>query len=143
MRYDFIEIGTSDFDTLLETSVTEIGLSIEPLKIYLDNLPDKDTVIKVNCAISDKDGTVDVYWIDPKDIGLHDLPIWLKGCNSIIEPHPSAIKELKDRNLEHVYRKTECKCLTWNSIVDIYDIKHVEYLKIDTEGHDCLLLTIF
>lgn len=140
MRYDFIEIGTSDFDTLLETSVTEIGLSIEPLKIYLDNLPDKDTVIKVNCAISDKDGTVDVYWIDPKDICLHDLPIWLKGCNSIIEPHPSAIKELKDRNLEHVYRKTECKCLTWNSIVDIYDIKHVEYLKIDTEGHDCLII---
>ena len=38
MRYDFIEIGTSDFDTLLQESQSEIGLSIEPLKIYLDNL---------------------------------------------------------------------------------------------------------
>ena len=28
MRYDFIEIGTSDFDTLLESSTTEIGLSL-------------------------------------------------------------------------------------------------------------------
>lgn len=140
MRYDFIEIGTSDFDTLLESSTTEIGLSIEPLKIYLDNLPNKDTVIKVNCAISDKDGVVNVYWIDPEDIEAYDLPKWLKGCNSIIEPHPSTVKELKDRNLEHIYKKTECKCLTWNSIVDIYDIKYVEYLKIDTEGHDCFII---
>ena len=98
MRYDFIEIGTSDFDTLLQESTDELGLSIEPLKIYLDNLPNKDNVIKVNCAISDKDGLVDVYWIDPKDIEIYNLPGWLKGCNSIIEPHPSTVKELKDRS---------------------------------------------
>ena len=140
MRYDFIEIGTSDFDTLLERSTTEIGISIEPLKVYLDNLPDRDTVIKLNCAMSDKDGVADVYWIDPSDIESYDLPLWLKGCNSIIDPHPSAVKELKDKNLEHIYKKTECKCLTWNSIVDIYDIKYVEYLKIDTEGHDCFII---
>jgi hypothetical protein len=140
MKYDFIEIGTSDFDTLLQECKSEIGLSIEPLKIYLDNLPNKDTVIKVNCAVSDKDGIVDVYWIDPKDIVNYNLPDWLKGCNSIIEPHPSAIKELKNRNLEHIYKKSECKCLTWNSIVNIYDIKEVEYLKIDTEGHDCVII---
>jgi hypothetical protein len=30
--------------------------------------------------------------------------------------------------------------LTWNSIVNIYDIKEVEYLKIDTEGHDCVII---
>ena len=140
MKYDFIEIGTSDFDTLLQECKSEIGLSIEPLKIYLDNLPNKNTVIKVNCAVSDKDGIVDVYWIDPKDIVNYNLPDWLKGCNSIIEPHPSAIIELKNRNLEHIYKKSECKCLTWNSIVNIYDIKEVEYLKIDTEGHDCVII---
>ncbi len=140
MRYDFIELGTSDFDTILQESTTEIGLSIEPLKIYLDNLPNKDNVIKVNCAISDKDGMVDVYWIDPKDIENYGLPNWLKGCNSIIEPHPSTVKELKDRNLEHIYKKSECKSLTWSTVVEVYDIKYVEYLKIDTEGHDCFII---
>ena len=35
MKYDFIEIGTSDFDTLLETTTNKIGISIEPLKYYL------------------------------------------------------------------------------------------------------------
>jgi hypothetical protein len=140
MKYDFIEIGTSDFDTLLEYNQGEIGISIEPLKFYLDNLPDKDNVIKLNCAISDKNDVVDVYWIDPKDIETYNLPGWLRGCNSIKEPHPSAIKELKDRNIEYLYKKTQCKCLTWGTIVDIYDIKYVNYLKIDTEGHDYIII---
>jgi FkbM family methyltransferase len=140
MRYDFIEIGTSDFDTLTQSIQNKIGISIEPLKFYLDNLPDNDNVIKLNCAISDKNGIVDVYWIDPIDIENYNLPGWLRGCNSIVEPHPSAIKELKDRNIEHIYKKTQCKCLTWESIVDIYDIKYVDYLKIDTEGHDYIII---
>lgn len=140
MRYDFIEIGTSDFDTLLESSQCEIGISIEPLKFYLDNLPDKDNVIKLNCAISDRNDVVDVYWIDPSDIETYNLPGWLRGCNSIKEPHPSAIKELKDRNIEYLYKKTQCKCLTWETIVNVYDIKYVNYLKIDTEGHDYIII---
>lgn len=139
MRYDFIEIGTSDFETLLQES-SGVGLSIEPLKFYLDNLPNKDNVIKVNCAISDKNGYVDVFWIDPKDIQIYNLPEWLRGCNSIINPHPSAIKELEERNLLHLYKKSECKCMTWSTIVEIYDIRYVEYLKIDTEGHDCVII---
>lgn len=140
MRYDFIEIGTSDFDTLLQSNTSGIGISIEPLKIYLDNLPNRDNVIKVNCAISNTTGFVDVYWINPEDIETYNLPYWLKGCNSIINPHPSAIKELKDRNLEHIYNKTKCKCMTWKEIVETYDVNHVEYLKIDTEGHDCIII---
>lgn len=140
MRYDFIEIGTSDFDTLLQSNTSGIGISIEPLKIYLDNLPNRDNVIKVNCAISNTTGFVDVYWINPEDIETYNLPYWLKGCNSIINPHPSAIKELKDRNLENIYNKTKCKCMTWKEIVETYDVNHVEYLKIDTEGHDCIII---
>ena len=36
-HYDFIEIGTSDFDTLIESSDDNVvGLSIEPIKYYLD-----------------------------------------------------------------------------------------------------------
>ena len=140
MRYDFIEIGTSDFDTLIEKSNSEIGISIEPLKIYLDRLPDKENVIKVNCAISDINGTTDIFWLDPQDIITYGLPEWLKGCNSIINPHPSTLKELKDRGLEHIYKKSDCECLTWESLVNIYEIDCLEYLKIDTEGHDCLII---
>ena len=73
MHYDFVEIGTSDFNTILQRENSGIGLSIEPLKVYLDRLPDKVGVTKVNCAISDFDGSVDVYWIDPEDIKKYNL----------------------------------------------------------------------
>ena len=58
MKYDFIEIGTSDFDTLLETTTNKIGISIEPLKFYLDSLPNNDKVIKVNW----QDEELDIYY---------------------------------------------------------------------------------
>ena len=50
MKYDFIEIGTSDFDTLIESTQGKIGITIEPLLFYLENLPKNPSVIKVNCG---------------------------------------------------------------------------------------------
>ena len=39
---DFLEIGTADFDTEIEKADNNTrGFSIEPLKIYLDKLPEK------------------------------------------------------------------------------------------------------
>jgi hypothetical protein len=140
MNYNFIEIGTSDFNTILQQNNPGIGLSIEPLKIYLDNLPDKEGVTKVNCAISDIDGFVDVYWIDPEDINKHNLPNWLRGCNSIISPHPTAYAELSVRNLLHIYKKTFCESICWDTLISRYNIESIDHLKIDTEGHDCIIL---
>jgi FkbM family methyltransferase len=140
MHYDFIEIGTSDFFTILQQDNPGVGLSIEPLKIYLDKLPNKEGVTKVNCAISDTDGVVDVYWIDPEDIKKHNLPDWLRGCNSIINPHPTAFAELKVRGISDIYKKTTCETISWNTLIERYNVESVDHLKIDTEGHDCIIL---
>jgi FkbM family methyltransferase len=140
MIYDFIEIGTSDFDTLIQNSTNEKGISVDPLKIYLDNLPERENVIKVNCAVGERNETVDVYYIDPKDIDANNLPSWLRGCNSIKNPHPSAEKELKDLGLLHLYKKEECECIDWDTLVKRYEVKKVKYLKIDTEGHDSYII---
>ena len=68
-HYDFIEIGTSDFDTLIENADNNtIGLSIEPIKFYLDRLPDKENVTKVNVAISESSGFIDIYHIEEDKI---------------------------------------------------------------------------
>ena len=63
--YDFIEIGTSNFETLIQNATNEKGLSVEPLKYYLDCLPDKTNVKKINVAITDEPlcDTVDFYYI--------------------------------------------------------------------------------
>lgn len=57
-RYDFIEIGTADFDTLIETADNTVrGLTIEPLNYYLKRLPCRKNIIKINAAISNYDNT--------------------------------------------------------------------------------------
>jgi hypothetical protein len=88
--YDFIEIGTAFFDTLIEKANDEqYGLSIEPITEYLDRLPDKKNVTKINGAVvADEDiNGLDVYYIQEEIIDRFNLGIWMKGCNSVGKPH--------------------------------------------------------
>ena len=140
MKYDFIEIGTSDFDTLIQSTVGEVGLSIDPLQLYLDKLPDNPHVIKVNAALSDVIGNCDVFWVDPNHITEYNLSWYLKGCNTINKPHPVTLKELKEKNLEHLMNRKEVNVIDWKTLVRMYDIKSVDLLKLDCEGHDCVII---
>ena len=57
MKFDFVEIGTSDFDTNLDKRKKgQKILLVEPVKYYLDKLPNGEGIFKNNCAISDKSG---------------------------------------------------------------------------------------
>lgn len=139
MKLDYIEIGTSDFDTLVQ-STDMCGISIDPLKIYLDRLPDKPTNIKINAAISNFDGTCDVYYIDTDDIKKNNLPDWLRGCNSILNPHPSVLNVLQNANLLDLYKTKKIDVISWDTLIRKNNISSVDYLKIDTEGHDCTII---
>ena len=50
--YNYIEIGTSDFDTEIQKDNNNHGISIEPIKYYYDKLPIKENSTKLNIAIS-------------------------------------------------------------------------------------------
>jgi dTDP-glucose 4,6-dehydratase len=140
MHYNFIEIGTSDFDTLIQSTSNQIGLSIDPIQLYLDRLPNNPYVIKVNAAISFKDGFTNAFWVNPEDITKYNLSWYLKGCNSIYEPHPLTLKEIQDKNLEHLMNKIKVEILTWKTLVKRYNIEIVDFLKIDAEGHDTIIV---
>ena len=50
---DFIEIGSCDHDTLLDGASEDVkGILIEPIKIYLDRLPNYPNVIKFDNQIN-------------------------------------------------------------------------------------------
>jgi hypothetical protein len=135
--FEFIEIGTSNFDTLLENATDDIiGLSVEPIKYYLDCLPDKQGVIKSNYAISNYSGTLDIYYIPETVIDDNKLDNWWKGCNSVNNYHPLHIKH----NLTHLCNKDTVNVITPITLFFNYKIKNVNYLKVDTEGHDCTIL---
>ena len=139
--YDFIEIGTSNFHALImDCSDETIGLSIEPLQVYLDTLPNKPNVTKVSAAISDQDGEIEIYNIPLPSIHKHNLPIWVKGTNSVSKPHEYARKKLGEELYDSIMSIDKVPTISWKTLISKYSINSVDYLKIDTEGHDHVIL---
>jgi len=140
MKYNFIEIGTSDFDTLVQSSNEDtIGISIEPIPLYINSLPNKLNVIKINAAIGEEDGTALVYYIHPDDILKLNLPHWVKGCNSINSPHPTVLNMLGDK-YQDVATIEEIKVISFKTLFETYNISEVDHIKMDTEGNDSKFL---
>lgn len=139
--YDFIEIGTSNFDTLIQkANDTDYGISVDIIKYYLDCLPNKNNVKKLNIGVSDKTDTVDAYYIPEDVIEKNNLPSWFKGCNSIYKLHPLHIKH----NVQHLCCIEKIKIIPTSQLFYENKVKRVKLLKIDTEGHDCtILLNLF
>ena len=144
--YDFIEIGTSDFDTEIEKSGNKrIGMSIEPIKYYLDKLPERDNVLKVNCAISNTNGECEIYYVNNQNIEKYNMPWRIKGSNSINAYHPLVCKYLVKNNLDphKLVNKYKVMKKTLISVINEHNITGIFYLKIDTEGHDHEILNKF
>lgn len=136
--YDFIEIGTSDFDTIIEQSTDEFGLSIEPIKYYLDRLPNKKNVKKINCAVSFDNvyRKSKIYYIKDENIKKYNLPDWMRGCNSLNDYH----HQHKINNLEHIVEVYEIQEIPIADILIENNVRRIGFLKIDTEGGDCYIL---
>jgi hypothetical protein len=162
ISYDFVEVGTCCFDTLIEKADDNTkGLSIEPIKMYQDMLPDKPNVHKVNVAfVSDEDfgeGRVNFYYVHDDVINEYKLGIWLRGCNTVGKPHdfhtkyyynPAEWHLTEDKSKFQTYNLLDLglvtvdnvKCMTFTNLVDEYEIGYIKYLKVDTEGYDCKIV---
>ena len=133
---DFIEIGTSNFDTLVQTCEDDsVGICVEPIKHYLDQLPNKKNILKVNVAITGDlvhDKKIKIYYI-PEDIivkeRLHRL---IRGCNKIGDYHPLHIKN----KLTHLVKIDDVELVNIGEFLKNNKIRKIKHLRIDTEGHD-------
>lgn len=142
MKLDFLEIGTSDFKSEIQKSNNDTyGISIEPIDFYLDSLPNFKNIIKINAAVSNKNGEIDVFFVHPDDIVKNNLPNWIRGCNSIGKNHPSVEKILIEKNIDlSTIQQKKVKLIKFSDIIINYKIENIKYLKIDTEGHDTIIL---
>ena len=128
-----VEIGVCDFETL---AGQKPGIFVEPIKAYFDRLP--SNCIKENVAVSNYTGFIDVYHVPEQIIAEHKLPDWLRGCNSVNQLHP------QHRNLPLEWIRCETvPVVRIKSLLDKYDVKYIDLLKIDTEGHDTVILNDF
>jgi hypothetical protein len=140
-HYDFIEIGTSDFNTLLEDSNDDtVGLSIEPIKFYQDNLPNKKSVKKVSAAVSDDCGFIDIYYIPDNKIQEHSLPWWVRGCNSVNQQHDFVRDFIGNELYDSIVTIDKVPTITWSQIIKEYNVGSIKTLKVDTEGYDHVII---
>jgi FkbM family methyltransferase len=129
-----VEIGTSDFRT---DAGKQHGLFVEPVREYFDRLP--DDCLKENVAVSDYEGDIDMWYIPSHVIESKGLPNWLRGCNSVNGPHATVVK----MGLQEHLVCDEVQVVRIKSLLDKHGILEIDHLKIDTEGHDCVILNDF
>ena len=143
-HFDFIEIGVCDFDTLIGNPAAKNGLSVEPVSAYFKKFPERPGVQTLRAAVSDYDGVGFMYYIPPETLLARKLPSWLRGCNALNKTHQTVKNKIAKGKLEaDLVIKEPCRVLSVPTLITTYNIKTVDYLKIDTEGHDCIILNQF
>lgn len=144
MKFDFVDIGTCDFNTSADEVFKDDRakvLLVEPLKFYLDRLPVHDNILKTNIAIGNQRGTTTVFYLEEQTIVEHNLPDWLKGCSTVGRPHWLAIDNLNQKGLSHdLIKQQQINIVTFKDLCEVFDIGSIGKLTIDTEGHDHLIL---
>jgi len=138
-KLDFIEIGTSDFDTLSHhADASTTGIAIEPLPYYVDRLPKHPNIKRIAAAITPgaQPGTMPIYWVHPDDLVKHNLPDWLRGCNRIGGLH---LQHMVPHISPHV-RRTEIQCMSLDALIREHQVSEITFLKLDTEGMDSDIL---
>jgi FkbM family methyltransferase len=144
MKYDFVEIGASIWDTCVDHfGLKATGLLVEPMPNLFKAIPSSDTVKKENVAVSSYDGVVKLYTYDdyspekeyrymPLDeISKHGYGTQGFGWDV------SSIDLNKERN---VTGEIEVKCLTLKSLLEKYNITEIDLFKVDTEGHENVII---
>lgn len=139
MHYNFIEIGTSDFDTLIQSTKGQKGISVEAVKYYLDRLPDSPTVTKLNRVMSDFEGEMTVFWVNDEICEKHNLPHWVRGCGSVGVRH-NTVHNLLGEKHDDIVLQSQVKTITWESLISENEVTSIDNIKIDAEGHDLIIL---
>ena len=147
MKYKFVDIGCSFFDTSIDVHGLDVdGLLVEPLEAAFNLLPSSDTVKKVNVGISDKAGVGILNMSDHSIFSTEYLtkdqikeleeqvrnPLLYCGSATLSNTH------MYVHNLNYHF---ECRLITFYELCEQYDITEIDYLNIDTEGHEIVILT--
>jgi len=142
MKFDYVDIGTSDFDTSADILKSgQKALLVEPVKYYLDKLPVGPGIFKKNAAVSCHKGKGKMYYVTDEVIKRYNLPNWIRGCNSFNQQHGTVVNIFEKLGLSlNLVTCEDVPVITFFDLIKEYNIKTIEFLKIDTEGHDHIIL---
>lgn len=139
MKKYFLEIGSSSFDTCRKLAENGWkGAMVEPIPEVFQDVKDQNEgldIENINLAISDFDGEID--FAVPK---IYHEEQWVRGVGHVISNNHKGMNgigllqsEEGKGSLSHIIR-VECKKL--DTLIDQLKIDHIDFLKIDIEGHE-------
>lgn len=141
--FDFIEIGTCDFNTLTQRSGDDtVGLAVDAIKEYLEALPFKPQVIKVERIISDTSGFLPVHYVTREHLAELGLPAKWRGGAMVgrLSPTLATLIRKKGHDPDVYTSKRMVRASTFEELIKDVGVKSVKTIKLDIEGHDCLVL---
>jgi len=134
----FLEIGTADFDTLIPLAEKGgwNGYCVEPIPHHCETLREMSKnlpVAIVEAAISDYDGNINMLVGGGLD--------WAEGISHVSNSNHRGAR-LLDLPDNASLRKGEIsvKCMTLDTLIDLYGIDEIDFCKIDVEGHELNVL---
>ena len=146
----FIEIGSCDFDTNIDliSSGKWRGIMVEPTEKYFANLtrlvadnPHRENLVLQNIAISDYDGMIEFAEAKDMSTGSRGLGAWRRGISSVVSDNHKGERlfDLGD-NKQFIEHTRQVPCMTLDSLIEHHQVEHINYLKIDVEGHEMNIL---
>ena len=135
----FVEIGADDgiqgSNTKYFEEIGWTGVCIEPSPKRFLKLTDNRKCHCENVAISNTDDTV--QFMDISGYGKQ-----LSGIVNMYDPrHKTRIEGDLNNPKNTGYEIVDVRCVTLNSVLDKYDIQHVDFCSIDTEGAEVNILS--
>ena len=143
MHFDFVDIGTCDFETSADiANVGQSVLLVEPLQFYLDRIPNRPNITKVNLAVGNVNKFVDVKFVPEDVIQKYNLPHWLKGCSNVGDGyHQTVLKVFNQNNIPlNLIEIKQIQIVTFQELCSRCSIDSIDSLKIDTEGYEQYIL---
>ena len=149
----FIEIGTCDFDTNLDLIKNGewVGVMCEPAPKYRKNLEmlasgikNRESLTIEPYAISDYNGKISFGVAKDTSEGDRTNGMWRRGISSVLAESHLGERVFDIANNQQFLEETlDVECMTLDSLIAKHKLAHVNYLKIDTEGHEMNILEAY
>ena len=144
----FIDIGAHDGKSLSNTYFFEkelnwTGVCFEPLPEAFEKLKANRSCICINACVSDRDGQVQFIQVD--DLNPHQIPAYshnmLSGMlHTYEQKHMDRLLLTMATTNGGSYKIVNMPSRTLNSVCKEHNIKHVDFISLDTEGGELLIL---
>lgn len=153
MKYKFIDIGCGHHSVSSDIFGTDVrGMYVEPIKEYLEILPYGKNIVKENCAIFESEGEITLNAIvieNPKyftNQEISQIVIDKKKKKEFARKYngsgQSSIFDFKkiSHKIKDRFKKITVKCLTVEQLFKKHNVSEVDFLKIDVEGAEEMIL---